>query len=193
MKLLMKMSRTAECKQMFMCPGESFYLPDWQRDDLCSKHQVDRLQQQRSAVCECVCLRVCGVCCVWCCVHLTFTICSFRLLHTHLHPGWCAGERHGVPARSQPTDGHQPRPWHHLDRSLHGHSGEINWPIGKLRRCLYLASWSKAVEHFYNIFFLRELFSAVTIITIVTITPVCCLPVFHLISYDRGAQPSSFT
>lgn len=39
---------------VFLCSGETFYLPDRQRDDLCSKHQVDRLQQQRSAVCECV-------------------------------------------------------------------------------------------------------------------------------------------
>lgn len=39
---------------VFLCSGETFYLPDRQRDDLCSKHQVDRLQQQRSAMCECV-------------------------------------------------------------------------------------------------------------------------------------------
>lgn len=85
-----------------MCSGASLHLPDRQGDDLRSEHQVDRLQQQRSAVC--VCLRVLLFVLVLMCV------CVLRLLHTHLHAGRRAGERHGVSARAQSADGHQPRP-----------------------------------------------------------------------------------
>lgn len=47
-----------------------------------------------------------------------------RLLHARVDAGRRAGERDGVPARAESAHGHQPRPRHHLDRSLHGHRGE---------------------------------------------------------------------
>lgn len=49
---------------------------------------------------------------------------SCRLLHPRLHAGWRPGKCYGVPPRSQPTNGHQPRSWHHLDRGLHGQCGQ---------------------------------------------------------------------
>ena len=58
-------------------------------------------------------------------VHLapTATLSPTRLLHADLHTGGRPGKRDGIPACAQPAHGHQPRPRHHLDRSLHGQQG----------------------------------------------------------------------
>lgn len=75
------------------------------------------------------------------CCHV---LCVLRLLHSHFHAGWRTGECHGVPACAQQTDGHQPWPWHHLDRSLHGHSGELNQPIREPKGAVHQPSpWSE--------------------------------------------------
>lgn len=63
-----------------LCSGASLHLPDWQRDDLCSKHQVDRLQQQRSVLCVILS----------CFFFMQTLICShvFFQVITHTSPHW---------------------------------------------------------------------------------------------------------
>lgn len=58
------------------------------------------------------------------CSNLMLVLYIYRLLYSHLNTGWRTGECHGVSSCSQSTDGHQPWPWHHMDRGLYGQCGE---------------------------------------------------------------------
>lgn len=58
------------------------------------------------------------------CRNLKLIFDIYRLLYSHLYTGWCTGERHGVSSCSKSTDGHQPWPWHNLDRGVYGQCGE---------------------------------------------------------------------
>lgn len=92
------------------------------------------------------------------CKNLICTFDIYRLLYSRLYTGWRTRKCYGVSSCSESTDGHQPWPWHNLDRGIYGQCREyMIIPFRKTPEILVMQNQLKFTFHKFPILIFKRL------------------------------------